>query len=74
MSSGNVTNDVDLPVAPAAGRQWRLPAGLVLLIAIPVAAGVFRLSQLAFGAKVTPENARFLTTPFPIIVHVVSAS
>lgn len=74
MTSGNVTNDVDQPVARAARKQWRLPAGLVLLIAIPVAAGVFRLSQLAFGAKVTPENARFFTTPMPITVHIVSAS
>ena len=74
MTSGNVTNDVDQPVARAARKQWRLPAGLVLLIAIPVAAGVFRLSQLAFGAKVTPENARFFATPMPITVHIVSAS
>ena len=46
--------------------------GLLLLIAIPVAAGVFRLTQLAGGAEITPENARFFASPVPVVLHIVS--
>jgi uncharacterized membrane protein len=49
-------------------------AALVLLIAVPVAAGVVRLTQLASGAAVTPENARFFASPVPVVVHIIGAS
>jgi uncharacterized membrane protein len=55
-------------------RQWLVPAGLVLLCAVPIAAGTFRLSQLAMGAPVTAENARFFTSPVPVVVHIISAT
>src|SRR3954470_7662830 len=46
--------------APAKARsaKW-LIAALLLLSAIPLAAGAHRLSELAGGAAITPANARF---------------
>jgi uncharacterized membrane protein len=62
------------PKAPAKGgtAKW-LVAGLLVLSAIPLAAGAFRLTQLASGADITPANARFFAAPLPVVVHIVSA-
>jgi uncharacterized membrane protein len=48
-----------------------VPVGLLVLGAVPIAAGAFRLTQLAGGAAVTPENARFVASPLPVVLHVV---
>jgi len=62
--------------APArkASAAWLVPAGLILLSVIPIAAGAVRLTQLAGGAAITPENARFFASPIPVVVHIVSVS
>src|SRR4029453_13112048 len=62
------------PKAPikAASATW-LVAALLALSAIPLAAGAFRLTQLAGGAEITPANARFFASPLPVVVHIVSA-
>ena len=63
------------PKAPArAGSAAWLVAALLLLSAIPLASGAFRLTQLASGAEITPANARFFASPLPVVVHIVSAS
>ena len=54
-------------------ERWVL-AGLLLLTVVPVAAGTFRLTQLAFGAEITPENARYFDSPLPVVLHIVSVS
>ena len=51
-----------------------MPAALIMLVAIPLAAGAFRLTQLAGGAEITPANARFFASPLPVVLHIVSAS
>src|SRR5262245_44979826 len=63
------------PKAPSKARsaKW-LVAGLILLSAIPIAAGAFRLSQLAGGAEITPANARFFASPLPVVLHIVSVT
>ena len=63
------------PKAPAKARSatW-LVAGLLVLSAIPLASGAFRLTQLAGGAEVTPANARFFASPLPVVTHIVSAA
>ena len=63
------------PKAPIKARsaKW-LIAALLLLSAIPLAGGVFRLTQLASGAEITPANARFFASPVPVVLHIVSAS
>jgi uncharacterized membrane protein len=49
-------------------------AALLVLSAVPLAAGAFRLTQLASGAEVTPANARFFASPLPVVLHIVSAA
>ncbi|MEV7970783.1 DUF2306 domain-containing protein [Sphaerisporangium sp. NPDC088356] len=51
-----------------------MPAALILLNAIPMAFGAFRVAQLTGGAEVTPENARFFAAPLPVVLHIFSVS
>ena len=63
------------PKAPAkAGSAKGLVAALLLLSAIPLANGAFRLIQLAGGAAITPANARFFASPLPVVLHIVGAA
>jgi uncharacterized membrane protein len=50
-----------------------VPALLVLSV-FPLAAGAFRLSELAGGAAITPANARFFAAPLPVALHIVGAA
>lgn len=54
--------------------QWLIPAGLILLSLIPVVAGASRMTELAGGAAITPQNARFFASPVPVLVHIVSVT
>lgn len=54
-------------------REWLIPASLLLLSAIPILAGALRLTSLATGADVTPENARFFALPLPVLLHIIGA-
>ena len=51
-----------------------MPIALLVLSAIPVAGGAFRLTQLSSGATITPDNARFFASPLPVVLHIVSVS
>jgi uncharacterized membrane protein len=53
--------------------EWLIPAALVLMALIPVAAGVARLGDLATG-EATAATARFHASPLPVVIHVLSAS
>lgn len=68
----------ELPKPPKAqarkSRSVWLVVGLILLSAIPLISGGFRLNQLANGATITPENARFFAAPLPVVLHIVSVS
>jgi uncharacterized membrane protein len=59
--------------APSGSATW-LVIALIMLAAIPLAAGAFRLTQLAGGAEITPANARFFASPLPVVLHIVSAA
>jgi uncharacterized membrane protein len=63
------------PRSPAKARSavW-LVAALLVLSAPPLAAGAFRLTQLAGGAEITPANARFFSAPLPVVLHIVGAA
>ena len=50
---------------------WRLPAALLLLSLVPVAAGVMRLVGLTGSAAPTVDSARFVAMPFPVVLHIV---
>jgi uncharacterized membrane protein len=66
--------DLSKPSSP----WWRSAvfalAGLLLLAVVPVLGGILRLSDLAFAAAITAENARFFAAPLPIVIHIVGAS
>jgi uncharacterized membrane protein len=47
---------------------------LMLMSAIPVAAGLARLHMLVRGAGFQPEDARFIASPTPVAVHIVGAT
>lgn len=53
-------------------RRWRVPIGLVALSLVPAAAGSVRVVQLAAGVSETPDNARFVGSPGPVVAHVIS--
>jgi uncharacterized membrane protein len=59
--------------APSGSAKWLVTA-LRVLSAIPLAAGAFRLTQLAGGADITPANARFFASPLPVVLHIVGAA
>lgn len=46
-----------------------VPAGLILLALVPVAAGIARVLELGAGGPITPENQRFFAAPLPIVAH-----
>ena len=54
--------------------EWIIPTLLIVLSLVPVLAGAARLSELASGAKVTPDNARFFASPLPVVIHIVSVT
>ena len=54
----------------AVRSDWRIPIALIALSVVPAIAGTARLIQLAGGAPVTPENARFFAAPLPVTLHI----
>jgi hypothetical protein len=55
-------------------RHWRTPLALVALSLVPVVAGSVRLAGLATGTDANPDGARFAASPFPIALHIASAT
>ncbi len=53
--------------------EWLIPAGLIALSLIPVAAGTFRLTELNSGI-VTSENARFFVAPLVTTLHIFAVT
>jgi uncharacterized membrane protein len=45
---------------------------LIALSLIPVVAGVVRLTELTSAPEITANNARFVASPLPVTVHIVS--
>ena len=54
--------------------HWLVPSGLIALSVVPVLAGSARLAQLAGGVAATPANARFVSTPLPVVLHIIGAT
>ena len=54
--------------------QWMAPTGLILLALIPILAGGMRLTELGGNPISTPANSRFLNSPAPVVVHIVSVT
>ncbi len=58
---------------PSRGGGWAV-AGLIALSIVPVLAGGARLVQLASGAPLTADNARFVAAPWPVVLHVIGSA
>jgi uncharacterized membrane protein len=54
--------------------SWLVPTGLILLSLIPILAGGARVTELTGGAAETANNSRFLDSPIPVLVHIVSVT
>jgi hypothetical protein len=54
--------------------DFKVPLLLVLLSIIPTFGGILRLLSVARHAAVTPDNARFLHAPVPVVIHIFSAT
>lgn len=62
------------PARPKARPTWLIPAGLLVLSAVPVIAGSFRLVELAGGAQTLPDGDRVGSAPVPLVVHIVTVT
>lgn len=73
----NIVKNNQIPTARITARKswriWRVPVALIFLSIIPLIFGVLRLNELASGAEITPDNARFFASPLPVVLHIVSA-
>ncbi len=54
--------------------DWLVPVALIALSTVPVLAGTARLTEIARGAAITPANARFMTSAWPVVLHIVAVS
>jgi uncharacterized membrane protein len=54
--------------------DWPIVAALLALSAIPLLGGIARLIGLSGNPAVTPENARFVAAPAPVVIHIVGAT
>ena len=61
-------------MSPLPRPSWKLLTSLLMLSLVPMVAGVVRLAGLASGGDVTPENARFMAMPAPVVLHIMGAS
>jgi hypothetical protein len=59
---------------PLSKADFRIPALLLALSAVPMLGGIVRLSSFARGTAVTIENARFRASPVPILLHIAAVS
>jgi hypothetical protein len=71
--AGKSTTPKTKASAKAGSAKW-LITGLLILSAIPLIAGAFRVTELTGGAEVTQANARFFASPLPVVIHVLGAA
>lgn len=53
---------------------FKVPALLVVLSLVPTFGGVIRFMSMSSDVAVTSENARFVHSPVPIVLHVIAAT
>lgn len=75
MTTTSLENARPLSVPPKFTRSdWLIPVLLVLVSLVPVVAGGLRVMQLLAGVEILPAETRFDADPWPVIVHIISAS
>jgi hypothetical protein len=55
-------------------RSWPVPLSLMVLSLIPLLAGALRIVELLGGPVLIPTDQRFVTSPAPVVLHIVGAS
>lgn len=70
----NIPATTSKPTGSSSAADWLIPAGLLALAFIPIAAGAFRVWTLAGHAEITPDNMRFFASPIPVLLHIVSVT
>lgn len=50
-----------------------VPVLLIVLTIVPFLGGLVRLQDLLSGAEITPENIRFVKSPTPVVLHIISS-
>jgi uncharacterized membrane protein len=55
-------------------QSWRGPVSLLVLSFIPVLAGASRLLDISTAGHLTTANARFMASPVPVSLHIVSVT
>lgn len=53
--------------------DWKIPLALLALSAIPCAAGVARMAGLASNTAFNGDSERFISSPVPVILHIIGA-
>jgi uncharacterized membrane protein len=53
-------------------RGWWAAAGLIVLSLVPAIAGSVRIAALSGSPQVTPENARYVAVPLPVVLHIIA--
>lgn len=59
--------------ANAGSAKWIVTA-LLLLSAVPLVFGTFRLIELSGGAELMPADARFSASPLPVMLHILCSA
>ncbi len=54
-------------------KEWFIIAGLSILSFVPSLGGTLRVIDVTTDSSFSPENARLLENPFPIVVHIISS-
>jgi uncharacterized membrane protein len=54
--------------------DWLVPVALIALAFIPIAGGAVRLTTLSGGAPVTANSLRFVVSPIPVVLHLISVT
>jgi uncharacterized membrane protein len=54
--------------------RWLIPVGLILVNLIPIISGSLRVTQLSGGPELIPQADRFTDFPYPVVIHIVSAT
>jgi len=59
---------------PTSPRPWLASLALIALSLVPVGAGAVRVARLARGTIANADNARFVASPLPVVLHVIAAT
>lgn len=61
------------PQSNARRADWPIPTALIALSIVPSLGGLVRLFDLTRQTAVTPDNARFIATPIPVVIHILAS-